>query len=186
MRDKGYLTLNPFRYTNLFLSIILPIFFLVIGGIGLPGGAVYINMAAIRRPAVRSLVSAAGPIASALCAVVLIIPFLFDLVSVVEMQVHESFWAGWAFLGFLQITSIMINMLPIPGLDGFGILEPYLGGQLSQAIRPFGFLILFFLLFWDTPIRDFFWQQVSQVNAMVSFEFLELAIRGLELFRFWN
>ena len=35
----GYLTLNPLRHAHPFLSIVLPILFIVQGGIGLPGGA---------------------------------------------------------------------------------------------------------------------------------------------------
>ncbi|NGN70501.1 site-2 protease family protein, partial [Streptomyces sp. A7024] len=35
---KGYLTLNPFKYTHAVLSILLPLLFVIAGGIGLPGG----------------------------------------------------------------------------------------------------------------------------------------------------
>src|SRR6266700_2273408 len=45
---RGYLTLNPARYADAGLSIVLPMIFLVTGGIGLPGGAVYIDRGAIR------------------------------------------------------------------------------------------------------------------------------------------
>jgi len=61
VRDKGYLTLDPLRYTNLQFSILWPLVFLAIGGIGLPGGAVYVNMGVLRSPGHRTLVSAAGP-----------------------------------------------------------------------------------------------------------------------------
>ena len=44
--NKGYLTLNPLRYTHLQFSIIWPLVFLAFGGIGLPGGAVYVNTGA--------------------------------------------------------------------------------------------------------------------------------------------
>src|ERR1700741_2320636 len=40
VRDKGYLTLDPLRYTDLQFSIFWPLVFLAMGGIGLPGGAV--------------------------------------------------------------------------------------------------------------------------------------------------
>ncbi|HVH66161.1 MAG TPA: Clp protease N-terminal domain-containing protein, partial [Candidatus Acidoferrum sp.] len=43
----GYLSLNPLKYTHPVLSIALPVVFLLIGGIGLPGGAVYLNEPAI-------------------------------------------------------------------------------------------------------------------------------------------
>ena len=47
-RPRGYLTLNPFKYAHPLLSIVLPLFFIVQGGIGLPGGAVYLHPHAFR------------------------------------------------------------------------------------------------------------------------------------------
>ena len=40
---RGYLQLNPLKYTNAVLSIVLPIVFIIFGGIALPGGAVLID-----------------------------------------------------------------------------------------------------------------------------------------------
>ena len=34
VKDKGYITMNPLKYTDPFLSIGLPLIFLLIGGIG--------------------------------------------------------------------------------------------------------------------------------------------------------
>ena len=34
--------------------------------------------------------------------------------------------ARLAFLGFLQVTAAVLNLLPVPGLDGYAIIEPYL------------------------------------------------------------
>src|SRR5438445_13593649 len=47
VKAYGYITLNPLRYTNLLMSIIFPVIFLLLGGIALPGGAVYIDQAAL-------------------------------------------------------------------------------------------------------------------------------------------
>ena len=47
----GYLTLNPFKYAHPLLSIVLPLLFIVQGGIGLPGGAVYLHPHAFRSKA---------------------------------------------------------------------------------------------------------------------------------------
>ncbi|MGH3655515.1 MAG: site-2 protease family protein, partial [Micromonosporaceae bacterium] len=60
--EKGYLTLNPLKYSHVLLSIVLPLVFVLLGGIGLPGGAVYINPHALRNRVRESLVSAAGPL----------------------------------------------------------------------------------------------------------------------------
>jgi Zn-dependent protease len=187
--DKGYLTLNPILYTNPLLSIVLPLIFLVMGGIGLPGGAVYINDSAIRSPGMRSLTSAAGPIATALCAGVLALPFVFlERIGYETVYLHQDFWAILAFLIFLQITAIFINMLPIPGLDGFGILYPYLPANIANMadfVRPFGTLILFALLFTDSPLQDLFWQEVWMLTMRISPELALMAIEGMELFHFW-
>src|SRR5690348_18106366 len=59
---KGYLTLNPLKYTHALLSIVLPVLFVIMGGIGLPGGAVYIERNRIRGRWKHSLISAAGPL----------------------------------------------------------------------------------------------------------------------------
>jgi hypothetical protein len=71
--DNGYLTLDPLRYTDLQYSIFWPLIFLAIGGVGLPGGAVYVNMHAIRGPADRALVSAAGPLATLAVLILLLV-----------------------------------------------------------------------------------------------------------------
>src|SRR5438270_562082 len=67
----GYLSLNPLRYQNLTLSIIMPILFLLLGGVALPGGAVYINHSALRSRAWSSAVSVAGPVGTLLCGVLI-------------------------------------------------------------------------------------------------------------------
>ena len=41
--ERGYLTLNPLKYSHPLLSIVLPVVVVVLGGIGLPGGAVWVD-----------------------------------------------------------------------------------------------------------------------------------------------
>ena len=55
--DRGYLTLNPLKYTHPLLSIVLPVVFVLLGGIGLPGGAVWVDQHAIRGRLRHSLIS---------------------------------------------------------------------------------------------------------------------------------
>ncbi len=59
VKDKGYLTFNLFKYTQPGLSIILPLVFILIGGMGLPGGAVYINRSLLKSLVWYSFVSVA-------------------------------------------------------------------------------------------------------------------------------
>ena len=61
---------------------------------------------------------------------------------------HWVLWAGVAFLGFLQIMAVVLNLLPIPGLDGYDALEPHLSPATQRAVAPakqYGVFILLFL-----------------------------------------
>ena len=133
---KGYLTLDPRRYTDPLTSIALPLFFLIIGGIGLPGGAVWINRAALRSRAAASLVSLAGPAVNLTLAAGCLTLLSSGTVDVATQPVLAR---AVAFSGFLQVVAFVLNMLPIPGLDGFGALEPFLpsiGAGLPRPGRP--------------------------------------------------
>src|SRR5512141_2416484 len=61
VKEKGYLTLNPVHYTHPVYSLVMPLVFMLLGGIGLPGGAVYINEHLLRSRGWRAAVSLAGP-----------------------------------------------------------------------------------------------------------------------------
>jgi Zn-dependent protease len=71
VREKGYLTFNPLKYTHPVFSIVLPLLFLFMGGIGLPGGAVYIERWRIRNRYWLSAMSLAGPFSNLVFAIIL-------------------------------------------------------------------------------------------------------------------
>ncbi len=63
-----------------------------------------------------------------------------------------------AFLGFLQVTAVVLNLLPIPGLDGYQALEPHLSPETQRSLAPakqFGFLILLIVLI-APPLNQWF------------------------------
>lgn len=185
--NKGYLSLNPLKYTQSFLSIVLPVIFLAMGGIGLPGGAVYIQIDRIKKPWMRSLISAAGPSATAVCAVILLIPFMLGL-SQTEMVTHLHFWSALGLLAFLQVTALFFNLLPLPGLDGFGIIAPFLPKNVHRAFMRFGtftFLIIFVLFFYSTPVSRVFWAGISFAIEAFNLSYL-LVGTGFDFYQFWN
>ncbi|KAA3610315.1 MAG: site-2 protease family protein [Calditrichaeota bacterium] len=185
VEEKGYLTLNPLKYTNLLMSIIMPVVFLMMGGIGFPGGAVYINMAAIKTNKEKSLVSAAGPIATLLFAIILIFPFFFGMA---DASYNRPFWAALSLLALLQISALFLNLLPIPGLDGFGIFEHFLNKNLRLKLHKLSglfFLAIFFLLFNDTPVSEIFWVSIAQTAKFLGIDF-SLVREGYQIFTFWN
>lgn len=182
--DKGYLTLDVRRYVDVGTSLLFPLLILVIGGIGLPGGAVWINTGAIRSPFMRSMMSAAGPAASGLCALVCLLPVRFGLVEAPLLVLALSF------LGWIQIIAMIFNLLPIPGLDGFGILEPHLSPQTLHSIMPwrqYGMIIVFVAIFFLDPVRDAFFGFTDALTEMVGgSEVLNARATGYREFRFWE
>lgn len=177
---RGYLTLNPLKYSNPMLSIGLPLLFIALGGIGLPGGAVYLRTG-FMTPRQRSLVSLAGPSANLVLAAALL-----GAAGLFYDPGHAVFWAGVAALGFLQVTALALNLLPIPGLDGYAAAEPHLSPATQRAVEPakgFGFLILLVVLLAPGPNRWFF----STVFALFDFSHVPRGLvgAGLELTRFW-
>ena len=141
---RGYLTLNPLKYSHPLLSLGLPRCSSRSGGIGLPGGAVYLRTSWMTKRQ-KDLVSLAGPATNLVFAIVLLV-----LTRLLREPDHAVFWAGMAFLGFLQVTAFVLNILPVPGLDGYSALEPHLSPQTQRALAPakqWAFFILLLLLF---------------------------------------
>ena len=178
---RGYLTLDPRRYSHPALSLLLPIVVVALGGIGFPGAAVYVRTY-FMTPARRAMVSLAGPAANLLLAVLLLTltRLLFD-------PEHWVLWAGVAFLGFLQIMAVVLNLLPIPGLDGYDALEPHLSPETQRAVAPakqYGVFILLFLLLAPAVNRWLF----GVVDWLFAFSGVPplLANAGNSLARFWS
>ncbi|MUL81968.1 MULTISPECIES: site-2 protease family protein [unclassified Mycolicibacterium] len=178
---RGYLTLNPFKYSHPLLSLGLPVLFIALGGIGLPGGAVYVRTSWMTARQ-KTLVSLAGPAANLVLAVLLL-----SITRIFFEPAHAVFWSGLAFLGFLQVTAVLLNLLPIPGLDGYGALEPHLSADTQRALEPakqWGFFILMILLITPTLNRWFFSVVFWFVDLSgVSSNWVSI---GSKLTRFWS
>lgn len=179
---KGYLTLNPLKYTHALLSIVLPVVFLIMGGIGLPGGAVFIERGRIRGRWRHSLISAAGPLTNVLFAAVCTAPFWLDALD----GVPREFRFALAFLGLLQVTAAILNFLPVPGLDGYGVIEPWLSPGVKRQVEPFApFGLLFvFALLWLPSVNIAFFDMIHAILRGLGVSENETSI-GWSLYRFW-
>ena len=203
VQDKGYLSFNPLKYTHPMLSIGLPLLFLAMGGIGLPGGAVYIERHRLRSKWWGAAVSAAGPLANLLLALLLALPFIVGLVdtTMIEFRIwlgrgpdsgpiweNASLWSAVAFLIMLQITAVCFNLLPVPPLDGFGVIEPLLDSrtrwQLLQ-VGSYGLFIVFLALWFIPPVAEAFWAMIFDVTRALQVPD-ELVREGFRSFMFWR
>ena len=178
---RGYLNMDPRRYVSPIWSIAVPIAITAIGGIGLPGAAVYVRMSSMSTKQ-RTLVSLAGPTANLVLAVLLL-----EATNLFFDPLHPVLWAGLAFLGFLQITALLLNLLPIPGLDGYNALEPHLSPETQRALaqfKPYGFLLLFLLLL-AQPLNYWFFDLVDQAFELSGVPSLLWRL-GAGLTQFWR
>ncbi len=137
IRERGGITLNPFHYIDPLLSIVMPLVFLLIGGMPLPGGVTYIRRDLLRSRLWDTAVSLAGPAVNLLLAFACLLPFHprfgwlhISMVPTISMlTTTEQFLCAMAVLQFIVGV---LNLLPIPPLDGFGAIRPYFD-PLTQA-----------------------------------------------------
>jgi Zn-dependent protease len=140
-RRMGRLTLNPLRHLDPLGTILL---FVAHFGWGKP---VLFNPANLRiNPLLGSAaVSFAGPLANVLFAMLLV--FLFRNLRPTLDPIGQEFFAE-----LLQINVLLaaFNLVPIPPLDGFGVVQGLLPPRMAYALEPlrqYGPIILLVAIF---------------------------------------
>ncbi|HZS45971.1 MAG TPA: site-2 protease family protein [Blastocatellia bacterium] len=182
VKDKGYLSLNPIKYAHPLYSFALPLLFLFMGGIGLPGGAVYVDRSRLKNNIWNSAVSLAGPASNAILAIIIGILLQFDAIS------SSPAGVALAFLGWLQVSSVVLNLLPVPPLDGFGAIAPFLPDVVLDATAQYGsngVLLIMLLLWYSEGAARMFWGVVDTLSSTIGIS-VNMAMTGLELFQFWK
>jgi Zn-dependent protease len=178
VREKGYLTFNPLRYVDPIASLFVPLVFLLLGGIGLPGGAVYIDARRLRSRWWACAVALAGPAANLAIAGVLV------LVLSTTAMARNAAAPALAFLALLQVTAVILNLLPVPPLDGYRALAAFLPRNLSMTLDRWGSVPLFILLLllWFVPqASSWFWVTTFRLAGALG---IPLALAGLGLREF--
>ena len=154
--QRGYLTLDPRAYTHPLLSFALPLLFIIMGGIGLPGGAVLLNRGVLSDTR-ASVVALAGPLTNLVIGCLALGLLGFD---VIDSTAQPNLAGAVGFFGFLQIAVFVLNMLPVPGFDGFAVIEPTLPDSTRQLLRPvatYGPLLAILAIWRFEPLGDAFW-----------------------------
>ena len=136
--EKGYLSFDPRRYGDLATSLVIPLLALALGGIGFPGGAVWLRHDLMRGPFWRAAASLAGPAATLLV--------LLALSLALRASLPAPLYAALALLAFLQATALILNLLPAPGLDGFNAIRPFLPAAWRAGIQRYEGLAMLALL----------------------------------------
>ena len=177
--EKGYLTLNPVKYINSTGSLVFPVIALVLGGIALPGAAVMIRTDLIRNRWQQSLVSLAGPAITALLAVV---AFLAAQIAGAGL-LRDALML----LAFFELMAFVLNMLPVPGFDGFGAIEPYMPEGVQRLLSGKRLAVLNLILF--ALIFFMGYRIIMPIMALIISPFdidMEPVWRGFDRFHFWR
>lgn len=148
--NAGRITLNPLKHIDPFGTILLPALTIMLGGI-LFGWAkpVPVDFSRLRNPKKDMLwVAAAGPASNFVMAV------FWALVLKYSVSMPEAFIVPLTLMAkagvMINIVLMVLNLLPLPPLDGGRIAVSLLPHHLAQPfaqLERYGFIILIVLLF---------------------------------------
>ena len=154
-RDLGRITMNPLKHLDPIGSLFFPAL-LAFSGLPVFGWArpVPVSLRGVRNPRrANLLVSAAGPLSNVLLAGI----FGFVFVLLKRFFLLEGDPAILRPLFLIAGASVLVNaslaifnLLPIPPLDGFGVLESLAPPSALPGVillRRYGFVILIVLMF---------------------------------------
>lgn len=150
---QGRITLNPIAHIDLVGTIIFPLLLIAMGapvfGWAKP---VMVNPYNLRNPKRDHMyIAAAGPGANIIASVVTIIIFIvLKRLNIISLMNPGIIALILFYLIIINVFLAIFNLIPIPPLDGSGIIEGLLKGQALesyQKIKPFGFIILIVIIY---------------------------------------
>ena len=135
---------------------LIPAIMLMMGGVPLPGGAVLINESALKSRKWGLYVSAAGPAANFVLFLLFSIPLHPKLGLVDPYAPPDATWVHFCgAMAFLNFTAMLFNLIPVPPLDGYRLIEHRFSPEMQWKLRQPGVSIvtfgLLFLLFAAVP-----------------------------------
>jgi len=173
---QGRVSLNPLRHIDPFGTVALPLILLALTKL-FGGGIIFgwakpvpVNFANLRHPKRDMLwVAAAGPLSN------LAMAFIWALVLKLGLSMPGSFFAlPLALMGaagvFFNIIIMVLNLVPLPPLDGGRILLSLLPHRLAwrvARIEPYGFLILIVLLLTGV-LGAMLWPAIAVLMAAIA------------------
>ena len=133
----------------------------------------------------RSMASLAGP--GGTLAVLLTLSLILFVMGRAGWT-GKALYPALAFLAYLQATALVLNLIPVPGLDGYGVVRPFLPDGVRKALRPvepIAFLAVFAAIFLVPQVG----QGLFDIAGLVAYVLgvpLDAAQAGMDAFRFWK
>lgn len=168
----GRISLNPLRHIDLFGTILLPLGILLLSSGGILFGyakPVPVDFGRLRHPKRDMLwVAAAGPASNLLMAFfwAALLKLAWEMPSnPYTLPLSEMSKIGIS----INLVLMVLNLLPLPPLDGGRIAVSLLPGRLAwqfARIEPFGFPILILLLFTGV-LGQILWPLIGVVQGVI-------------------
>lgn len=146
--DHGHLTMNPFKQMGI-ISLLMLCF------IGLAWGQVPVNPCNLNTRKKRIAVALAGVAGN------LFLVIAFSILSLIVMTAlpEETFAARMLIYGaVINMVLFIINIMPIPGFDGFNIVREYIrinSVKMAEKANVFFFVLAMLLFVFIDRISEF-------------------------------
>ncbi|SCP03169.1 membrane integral peptidase, M50 family, putative [Plasmodium malariae] len=127
---KGYLYLDILNYFDIFHTLVIPLITLFVTGFSLPGNLYWLQLHFIKSTYQLSFIFLSGPLADILYIVLIV--FFYNLCAYFKNKKNLSVYPqsilfiSLATSASFLVDSFLLNICPILGFDGWGIVEPYL------------------------------------------------------------
>jgi Zn-dependent protease len=121
-------------------------------------------------------------------AVFFALPFTLRQIDAVNLVLPPLVWQALAVVVLLNCAAVVFNLIPMPPLDGFGIIAPILSPTLRATLSSFSMfgLILVIIAFNTSPaFSDFFYNTVNSMLQTLNVDPLWAGL-GLSAFMFWR
>jgi Zn-dependent protease len=177
IKERGGLSLNPLQYIDPVFSLIIPAVIFALGGIPLPGGVTYIHRELLRNRAWDVAVSLAGPAMNMLLFIACAVPLHPAFGWVDPTAPVDSYSNAQLFLGamaVLQLMAVLYNLVPVPPLDGFQAISPFLPFEWRMKLTtpPLSSFLFFayFMVLWRAGVTPKVLDGLESLLSVTGFE----------------
>lgn len=186
-RLQGRVSLNPLAHIDIFGTVVFPILLAIVGapvfGWAKPVMVNPYNFRNRRRDSM--IVAAAGPLSNilvSLTVIALMLALFQPLMAATNPTAIVLIKIG-VYLMMINIFLAVFNLIPVPPLDGSGILEGLLRGEALawfERIKPYGFFILLLIMYTRVfdKIADWLFTGLFKVFPKLIFVLLKSGVVG--------
>jgi len=97
-------------------------------------------------------------------------------------------WPAMALLALFQAMAFFFNLLPVPGLDGYGVIRPFLPPDLQAKVAPVEKVAIFILIavvFFVPGVAEALFDAALFLTSLLGVDTRQIG-QGYVNFHFWE